>query len=70
MLEKETQENKKLKLVQLDLEQKLAILNAQQSNCISFKETFPYVLRESLRYVQKKPSKLKHSLRTLSDEEV
>jgi hypothetical protein len=49
----------------MDLEQKLAFMNVEKSNLISFKETIPYVLREALKWVLNKNSKLKHSLRTL-----
>lgn len=36
---------------------------------MSFKETFPYILRESLKYVLNRGSKLKHSLKPLNDED-
>ena len=38
----------------MDLETKLAFLNAEKSNLISFKETFPYILKESLKWVLNK----------------
>ena len=36
----------------------------------SFKETFGFILRESLSWVQSKPNKLKHSVKTLSKEDL
>lgn len=54
----------------MELQQKLAILNAEKSNLISYKETYPYVLRESLKWVLNKSSALKHSLKSLQQDDV
>ena len=39
----------------------------EKSNLISLKETVPYLLKESLKYVLNKKSRLQHTVRNLSD---
>lgn len=69
MFEKNKFEIEKLSSIQLELEQKLAIVFSEKSNLFSFKETFPYVLKETLKWVTGKKSNLKHSLRNLNEED-
>lgn len=52
-----------------NLEYQLATVNSEIANLQSFKETFPFILSESLSWVMGKSNKLKHSLKTLSSEE-
>jgi hypothetical protein len=52
-----------------DLEQKLAILNSEKFKLVSYKETYPYVLKETLKFLTKKTSRLQHSLKQLTEEE-
>ena len=49
-----------------DIEASLAIMKAESANFESYKETFPFILRESLNWVQNKNNKLKHSIKTLA----
>lgn len=35
----------------------------------SYKETFPFILSETLAWVQRRNNKLKHSIKTLSNED-
>ena len=70
VLEHYTQEIQKGSSIQMELEQKLAILNSEKANLISFKETYPYVLKEALKWVTNKKSNLKHSLRNLNEEDM
>jgi accessory colonization factor AcfC len=53
-----------------DMESALAIMKAERANFESYKETFPFILRESLNWVQQKNNKLKHSLKTLTNEDI
>lgn len=69
MFDKNKQEIEKLASIQLELEQKLAIVYSEKSNLFSFKETFPYVLKEALKWLSGKKSNLKHSLRNLNEED-
>jgi len=69
MFDKNKQEIEKLSSIQLELEQKLAIVYSEKSNLFSFKETFPYVLKEALKWLSGKKSNLKHSLRNLNEED-
>ena len=62
-------EIEKLSSIQLELEQKLAIVYSEKSNLFSFKETFPYVLKEALKWLSGKKSNLKHSLKNLNEED-
>jgi len=48
----------------------LGLINAEKSNLISLKETYPYVLKESLKWVLNKSSKLHHSLKSLNEEDI
>ena len=65
-----SKEIEKLTSLRMDLEQKLAFMKSENSNLQSFKETFPYVLKESLKWVVNKNSKLKHSLKNLNEDDV
>lgn len=56
--------------IKQDLEQKLAILNAEKSNLQSLKETYPYVLKEAMKCVLQQNNKLRHSLKQLNDDDV
>lgn len=49
--------------MKLDLENQLAYIKSENCKLMSFKETYPYILREALKYVLNKSSKLKHSLK-------
>lgn len=69
MFEKNKQEIEKLSSIQMELEQKLAIVYSEKSNLFSFKETFPYVLKETLKWLSGKKSNLKHSLKNLNEED-
>lgn len=69
MFQKNKFEIEKLSSIQMELEQKLAIVFSEKSNLFSFKETFPYVLKESLKWLSGKKSNLKHSLRNLNEED-
>lgn len=69
MFDKNKYEIEKLSSIQLELEQKLAIVYSEKSNLFSFKETFPYVLKEALKWLSGKKSNLKHSLKNLSEED-
>jgi chromosome segregation ATPase len=52
-----------------ELEFRLASINAQVATLQSYKETFPFILSETLAWVQRKNNKLKHSIKTLSNED-
>ncbi|EGR28299.1 hypothetical protein IMG5_179190 [Ichthyophthirius multifiliis] len=65
--QKQLEKNSNLKL---DLENKLAFMKSEQFQLVSFKESFPYLLRESLKYILNRNSKLKHSLKTLNEEDI
>ena len=41
-------------------------MNAEKSGLLSLKETYPYVLREAIKYAKGENSKLKHSLKSLN----
>lgn len=77
MIENFTKDIVKLTGVKEDLEQKLAFLNSEKSNLVSFKESFPYILKgttwrcriESLKWVLNKNSKLKHALKSIGEED-
>jgi chromosome segregation ATPase len=69
MFDKNKHEIEKLSSIQLELEQKLAIVYSEKSNLFSFKETFPYVLKEALKWLSGKKSNLKHSLRNLNEDD-
>lgn len=69
ILERYNKQIEKLTNIQLELEQKLGIVNSEKSNLFSYKETFPYVLKESLKWAAGKKSNLKHSLRSLGEED-
>lgn len=47
----------------------MASINAQIATLQSYKETFPFILSETLAWVQRKNNKLKHSIKTLSNED-
>ena len=68
---KNTKDIEKLTHLKSDLEQKIGYINSEKANLVSFKETFPYVLRESLKFVmpEYKNSTLKHSLKNLEDDD-
>eukprot|EP00828_Plagiopyla_frontata_P010791 TRINITY_DN1584_c0_g1_i9.p1 TRINITY_DN1584_c0_g1~~TRINITY_DN1584_c0_g1_i9.p1 ORF type:complete len:496 (+),score=111.14 TRINITY_DN1584_c0_g1_i9:138-1625(+) len=53
----------------VDLEQKFAIVHAQKISLEAFKETFPYVLKETLKWVANKQNKLKHAVKCLTEED-
>lgn len=69
ILERHNKNIEKLTNIQLELEQKLAVVNSEKSNLFSFKETFPYVLKEALKWSSGKKSNLKHSLRNLNEDD-
>lgn len=48
------------------VESSLAMMRAERANFESYKETFPFILRESLNWVMNKNNKLKHSIKTLT----
>jgi predicted RNase H-like nuclease (RuvC/YqgF family) len=52
-----------------ELEFRLASINAQVATMQSYKETFPFILSETLAWLQRKNNKLKHSIKTLSNED-
>ena len=45
-------------------------MNSEKSNLLSFKETFPYVLKETLKWMENKKNNLKHSLRNLNEDDM
>ncbi len=51
------------------IEGELAILRAEMANISSYKETFAFILRESLNWVMNQNNKLKHSVKTLNTED-
>lgn len=50
-----------------DIESQLAMLKAEKANFESYKETFAFILRESINWVTNKNNKLKHSIKTLNN---
>ncbi len=46
------------------------MLKAEKANFESYKETFAFILRESLNWVTNKNNKLKHSVKTLTNEDM
>ncbi|KAL4491464.1 hypothetical protein ABPG72_008120 [Tetrahymena utriculariae] len=54
----------------IELENQLAYIKSYNCQLISFKETFPYILRESLKYALNRNSMIKHSLSKLNDEDI
>ena len=48
----------------------MGLINAEKFNLISLKETYPDVLKESIKYVLKKNSKLAHALKSRAEEDV
>jgi hypothetical protein len=53
-----------------EIEAQLAMLKAEKANFESYKETFAFILRESLNWVTNKNNKLKHSVKTLTNEDM
>jgi len=53
-----------------EFEQQLAILHSEKANLLSYKESFPYILKEILKWMQNKSNTLRHSLRNLNDEDL
>jgi hypothetical protein len=53
-----------------EIEAQLAMLKAEKANFESYKETFAFILRESLNWVTNKNNKLKHSVKTLNTEDM
>ncbi len=45
-------------------------MNMEKANFISLKETYPYILRESIKMVTNKSARLKHYLKVLNPEDV
>lgn len=69
VIENFTRDIERLTGMKEDLEQKLAFLNSEKSNLISFKESFPYILKESLKWLMNKNSKIRHAIRALNDDD-
>ena len=54
----------------LDLEQKCANYKSEMLNLKSLRETYPYLLKEALKFVLNKKHKLVHSLKPFTQEEL
>ena len=52
-----------------DIEYRLASMSSQIASLQSYRVTFPYILGESLTWIQGKTNKLKHSIGTLTSED-
>lgn len=44
-------------------------MHAEKISLQSFKETFPYVLKETLKWVANKKNNLKHAIKCMSEED-
>ena len=67
-------ENQKIKIVSLEegimnLQEEIAILSIENANFRSFKESFSFVLRESLCWALNRKNKLQHSMKSLDEED-
>ncbi|CAK55991.1 unnamed protein product (macronuclear) [Paramecium tetraurelia] len=69
VIENFTKDIEKLTSIREDLEQKLAFMNSEKSQLVSFKESFPYILKEALKWVLKQNSKIKHAMKSVGEEE-
>ena len=51
------------------LQEQFVVIKSENMNFKSYKDTFNYVLRESLNFVTNKGNRLQHSLKTLDEED-